>query len=149
MPFKWVGLLIIFSVCSAAGLLKSVKLAKRADKLNSIARSVSVLAEHIRGDSREIEQLIFICFSRDTAIFKNGKIEFEKQNMNEEDIALAEEFAKEFGSRDIVGEYERTKMYAGLFKKQGELAEAQCLKLGRLYSTLGVLGGVFICIFLL
>lgn len=149
MPLKVAGLFIIFCVCSIAGLLKSAKLTKRAEKLLCFERSIWLLAEQIRGNADEISKLLSSCFSSDTVYISNGKIDFNRQYLTKDDICLAEEFFGDIGARDIVGEYERTRMYASLFKTKTQEANEECKRLCRLYCTLGVSGGIFICIFLL
>lgn len=145
--FKGVGLLLIFTVCSAFGFLKSTALRKRAERLSEWARCISRLSEYIRADKSEIDSLIKKCFGTDRAFFTDNGIRFDKGFLKAEDTAILDELFSVLGTADAEGEYRRTLMYSALVEKQARLAEDECGKLCKLYSVLGVLGGIFICVF--
>jgi len=147
--FKFSGLLIIFSVCNFSGMYKSLLLRKRAEKLSYITRAVDDMAERIRSQACEVKKLISTCFENSTVYITNGKIEFNSNFLEKSDIDLLEEFFADFGMRDVNGEYERARFYKKLLQKQYEQAENKCGTLCRLYNSLGVLSGIFLCIFLL
>lgn len=149
MLFKAIGLALIFAVCSLGGFFKSSLLMKRADKLSKLSRALSQLSEYIRADGGELERLIGLCFEKSLLHTENGRPVLNKSFLENEDIALLEEFFESFGTKDIQGEYERTGLYASLIEKQKQEAAEKCSQLCRLYNALGVLGGIFICIFLL
>lgn len=147
--FKASGLILILAVCSAVGFSKSRELKKRAERLSRLARSLGTLSEYIRADKSEIDSLIKRCFEDNTVYFTEGRIYFDKSFLNAEDISLLEEFSVGFGKADADGEYERTHMYAVIVEKQLQAAEDICRRLCGLYNTLGVLCGIFICIYLI
>ncbi len=145
--FKFTGLLAVFSVSAAIGFAKALNIKKRAERLNSIFRSITVLAEHIKADGREITVILPLCFT-DNFIYINGQsIDFDKTYLEKEDIALLNEFFENIGFEDRDTEYERTTLYARLFHSKTEEAEAKAQSLCKLYSSLGVLVGIFLCIF--
>lgn len=150
MPlFKIAGLVILFSTSCCCGLAVSLKLKKRAAKLSELARALNGLAEYIRSDRSEIDRLVGICFKPQTVKAENGKFIIEKSFLDKEDISLLEEFFGAVGQKDSEGEYERTRLYTALTEKQCRSAEEKCNRLCRLYSGLGLLCGIFICVFLI
>ena len=146
---KLIGLLIIFATCSFGGLYKSLKLKKRAEKLFLFAKALDDMAERIKAQAAEAAVLISACFKDEAVFINRGKISFNNNFLEKEDINLLNEFFDDFGARDKDGEYERTKFYAALLQKQYEFSDIKCNKLCRLYNSLGVLSGLFICIFLM
>ena len=149
MLIKLTGLLIIFAACCFGGMYKSLKLKKRAEKLFLFAKALDDMAERIKAQAAEVSVLIKACFKAEEVFINGGKISFNNCFLEKEDINLLNEFFDDFGVRDKDGEYERTKFYAALLQKQYELSEVKCNKLCRLYNSLGVLSGLFICIFLM
>ena len=65
------------------------------------------------------------------------------------DTDLLTEFFSRFGYGDKNSEYERTKLFTSLLKKQSEEANLKANSLCKLYNTIGLLVGVFLCIFFL
>lgn len=149
MLFKILGLFTVFAVCSTGGLYKAALLKNRTQRLLVFVKAIDDMAQRIKTQGYEADTLLSVCFENPIAYTKNGNIEFSKEFLEKEDIELLNEFFSGFGMRDIEGEYERTLLYVELLRKNCSDAESQCSKLGRLYSTLGVLVGIFVCIFLL
>lgn len=145
--FKFLGLIIIFTVSALTGFLKSMSLKKRKKKLDGIYRSMSDLRDRIRVSSTEMGRLINLCFPGDTACFTYGGIRLNTDNLEKSDISIIEEFFSDIGMSDAESECERTGLYIELVKKKCDEAEQKCKELCRLYNTLGVLCGIFICIF--
>lgn len=140
---------MVFSVCSLWGFSKSAAIKKRAQKLQSFSRSASDLAEQIRFSSGEIMPLL-------TRTFKDGLLDFGEDgfSINEayykrEDLEILHEFMGSLGLCDSEAEYRRISGYAQIIRQRGEDAFKECEALCRLYKSLGCLGGIFICIFLL
>ncbi len=140
---------MIFSACSFGGMYKSALLKRRTEKLLHITRAVDDMSERIRAQAIEAEKLVNICFEKHTVFIVDGQIKFNKNFLKKDDINLLEEFFDNFGMQDINGEYDRTKFYVNLLYKQYEQAMGESAKLCRLYNSLGILGGIFLCIFLL
>lgn len=147
--FKFSGLIIIFISCAAFGFFKSYCLKKRADKLASISRSVLELAARIRAEKTEIGKAIPLCFEKETVAIRKGKPFLNRTYLENQDICLLEEFFGSIGKRDIDSEYERTQLFASLIEKESLSAAQKAKNLCRLYNSLGVLFGIFVCIFFL
>ena len=147
--FKISGVITVFTVCSMAGFLKSFGLKKRHKKLLAIYRSMSDLRERIRMGGGEIERLVYLCFEEDTASILEGKAIIKTMYLEKADVETLEEFFRDLGMSDSDSEYERTGLYMSIILKISDEAEKKCGELCRLYSSLGILCGLFICIFFL
>ena len=147
--FKILGVITVLSACSLAGFLKSFGLKKRHKKLLAIYRSMSDLRERIRMGGGEIERLVYLCFEEDTASILEGKAIINAMYLKNADVEILEEFFRDLGMSDSDSEYERTGLYMSLILKISDEAEKKCGELCRLYSSLGILCGLFICIFFL
>lgn len=147
-PFKLFGLLMIFSAASLSGFMKSMQLKQRYKKLCQICRSLGDLKERIRLNSGEISRLIAQCFGA-LAAAENGSFKVNEYGLEKEDIALINEFFHNIGMSDTAAECERAELYISLISKKCSEAEQKCKELCRLYNSIGILGGIFICIFFL
>ena len=147
--FKILGVITVLSACSLAGFLKSFGLKKRHKKLLAIYRSMSDLRERIRLGGGEIERLVYLCFEEDTASISEGKAIINAMYLKKADVEILEEFFRDLGMSDSDSEYERTGLYMSLILKISDEAEKKCGELCRLYSSLGILCGLLICIFFL
>ena len=147
--FKFLGLAVIFSVCALWGLLKSLNLKKRYDRLCVFSRSLSTLAEHILTNSGEIEKVIPKCFEDSLVYIKDNKAVYDRTFLKAEDTALLDELFNNIGRRDTKSECDRIGLYINLITKKSEEAKDECERLCRLYNTLGIFSGIFICIFFL
>lgn len=148
MFLKLLGLLLILTASSLAGIYKSLKLRERTAKLNRIYRSLTELRERVRLSSGEIGVLLNICFGND-CILKDGCFTVNENELSDDDIKLLNEFLSEIGMSDASAECDRIELYAALVLKSCNEAEQKCRELCRLYNTLGILCGIFICIFFL
>lgn len=150
MPlFKISGLIFVFGACALSGLLKAENLKRRSQRLEEILKSLSRLGELVRIGGYEITELINLCF--DSKVIKNrdGNFFISEEYLLKEDTALLKDFFGGFGTADKEGEYERTRLYYSLLKQQYTAALRSYSELGRLYCTLGLLGGLILCIFLM
>ena len=147
--FKILGVITVLSACSLAGFLKSFGLKKRHKKLLAIYRSMSDLRERIRLGGGEIERLVYLCFDEDTASILEGKAIINTMYLEKADAEIFEEFFRDLGMSNSESEYERIGLYMALILKKSDEAEKKCGELCRLYSSLGILCGLLICIFFL
>ena len=145
--FKLAGLLILFFISSSVGFLKAFNVKKREVKLNLYYRSVESLSMRIRTENGDTEKILPLCFSEDEVYLKDGKICYNTNFLSDSDKSLLNEFFENFGQRNREDEFERTCLFCELIKKQYSLAESDSQKLCKLYSTTGVLCGIFLCIF--
>ena len=145
--FKTLGLITILSTCSLAGFFKSFALKKRHKKLLGVYRSMSGLRERIRMGTGDIEHLVHLSFDSNTVGIDSGKAVINTMYFEKSDTVVLEDFFRDLGMSDSESEYERIGLYMTLTYKKCDDAEKQCSKLCRLYSSLGILCGLFICIF--
>lgn len=146
--FKLCGLLMIFSAAALSGFIKSMQLKQRHKKLHRINRALSDLKERIRLNSGEIGRLVSLCFGS-LATEKNGSFTVNESALEKDDITIINEFFRDLGMSDTAAECERTELYILLISKKCTEAEKKCRELCRLYNSIGILGGIFICIFFL
>ena len=129
--FKLTGfVLIIFTTCSI-GFLKSAELGSRHKKLQSIQKSIIELKERIRMGGGEIDRLLRLSFP---------EYPINYNHLEKEDIEILS---------DTKTEYERCELYINLLKNKTEEANSKYRETARLYKNIGLLSGIFICIFLL
>ncbi len=143
---KIAGLIAVFSVPCVYGLYMSYSVKKRSAKLKLIVISFAKLSEYIRIEKTEKQQLFKRCFD---ASILNVDFSFNGEYLLKEDISLLNEFLNDFGVGDRKNEYNRTCAYIKLFERLSEKAEQETEKLCRLYSSLGALTGLSLCIFLI
>ena len=147
--FKALGLIIVFCVFALWGFLKANALSARSRKLGVLTRSINQLAEFIKNDGSEIARLINTCFEKSEVTIRDGKINYNNLFLEKEDIALLVGFFEGLGKNDRQSEYERTKLFAKTLEKQSIEAREKNANLSKLYSSLGVLIGIFFVIFFL
>lgn len=147
--FKITGLLLVFLVSYGFGALKSLELKKREENLRGIVASLNELSSRIMLSDYKISELINLCFCENTVITDNKTGKLEIKGLEKGDKRLLEEFFCDLGMRDSKTEQERISLYSELFK--GRLSEAisESASLCKLYNALGVLCGIFLCIFFL
>ena len=146
--FKLAGMLLIFSTCIAVGFLKSFNLKQRAEGLHYYHNSLNVLSERILRERGEIKTILPQSFKNGDVYIENGRIIADIKGLDKKDKELSEEFLTELGKLDIKGEYDRTKLYSSLFENEAISAEKQYNEQSKLYRSLGVMAGIFVCIFL-
>lgn len=146
--FKLSGLIIIFVSCAGFGFYNSYKLKMREKKLHKIICSMTELKERIRAGTGEIGEITDKSFGK-TAVLSHNGVKLDGEWLLKSDTELLEEFFVNIGMTDSDAECERTELYIALMQKQCNDAEKRCGELCRLYGTLGVLGGLFICVFFL
>ena len=147
--FKIIGLFILFISSCFLGFLKSYNLKMRAEKLKALCLSFEMLASRIKAEKTELERAVAVSFPKETVYIKENRAIINPDLLEKEDISLIEEFFESFGRRDINSEYNRVQLFASLLQKQRKEAEEKKEKLSKLYNSLGVLFGIFICIFFL
>lgn len=135
--FKISGLIIILAVCTSVGFFKAVSLKKRYDSLNEIKNGLLTLKEKLRLRSGDKNRLLNECFPQSIKT---------AENLKKEDISLWQGFLTVFGSGDTQQELQRCEAYIGLFDLRITEAKNEFDGQARLYKSLGVLSGIFICI---
>lgn len=147
--FKIFGLAILFLSCALFGFFKSFELKRREENLRGIISSLNELSARIKTQNTSIASLVERCFSKNVVRIEVETGEFTVMGLEKQDKTLLEEFFSDIGMRESDAEHERTRLYCGLFKERLAVVSEECSSLCRLYNTLGILFGVFICIFFL
>lgn len=143
------GLLILLFCSVTIGFIKSEQLILRKNKLNNFCKGFTILKERIRYGEGEIEPLILKSFEENLFYSKGNTIKVNKDYLQNYEITLIEEYLDIAGMSDPNSEFEKCKMYHHLLNEQYKKAETECTSLCKLYKTVGLLGGIFICIFFL
>lgn len=138
--FKFIGLILIITVCASAGFLKANKLKLRAEKLASLQKGVIRLKELIRLGCGEIDQLV-------AQSFKEYPLDYSYLEMA--DCEITEGLIKEIGILDSISAYNRCEICITLLDNLKVEAEQNYHELGKLYKSIGALSGIFICILLI
>ena len=146
---KAAGLAALFFCSCFLGFAEAEKLKNRVRCLSHFVRALAEFSERVRTGSEEIDRLLVRCFGEDCIRRDEDGFRVLPFLKDKEDACLAEEFFRDVGMSNAGGESERAKLYGALFS--GKLAEAEkdAKERCRLFRTLGVLGGCFLCIFLL
>lgn len=145
--FKAVGLCLVFSASASAGFLKAYKLTVRVKRLDFFYRGISDIRERIRVGTGETERLLNICFGN--AVTFGGSVGINAAGLEKEDAEIITEFFENIGMSNSEAEYERAGVYMELVRNQREKAEKRRAELSRLYRSLGISVGAFLCIFFL
>lgn len=138
--FKILGFILIIATTFSIGFLKSSELGIRYKKLQSIQKGIGELKERIRMGGGEIDRLL-------ASSFHQYPIDY--CSLEKDDIEILNDFFSNVGLSDTKSEYERCEVYINLLKDKIEEANAKYRETARLYKSIGLLGGIFICIFLL
>lgn len=137
--FKLLGLLLIITVSAAIGFIKSSQLHLRCKKLNMFKKSILEFKERLRLSYGELDRIKGKCF----------KSPIDYSGLYSSDCEIIESMFREIASLDRESAYNRCLLAAELLNKQIDDAESQYKELGKLYKSIGVLGGIFICILFL
>jgi stage III sporulation protein AB len=165
MIVKIFGIVVVFIACSAAGLMKSYSLTKRVRELEEFLGALTFISTEIRyfasptaeimkklADSGEFEKLKvfefcteFLKNTRDFPKAWNQAIEKAKPylSLEDDDIKAVKEFGASFGATDADGQTANCERYAELIRQRLESAKDDRAKRGRMFSSLGVLCGIF------
>ncbi len=136
---KALGLIFIMMVCTAFGFLKALALKSRVDSLQQIKNGLLKLKEQLRLHKGNKQQLLKNCFP----VFQN------LLGLSRSDKTLWDDFITDFGKGDTKQEFERCNAFIALYDNALLQAKTECEKQQKLYKALGILSGLFICIFFL
>lgn len=158
---KSLGILLVFLTGTGCGLLGYLRLKRRACSLELLTRLCEQLAERIRYTAAPLEELLrslaaatefetfclLRCVRRQPLGDPRGALlealvqSADELGITRDDRRLFEEFAADFGAADLMGEVQRCRQYAALFRERCEAAREDVRCRGRLYVTLGLCGG--------
>jgi stage III sporulation protein AB len=168
MIFRISGIVAVFVVCVAAGFMKSASLAKRVHDLEAFLSALTLISAEIRyfasptddiiaklNSASEYKQLhVFeLCrenleYTRDFA--KAWALALEKSkpylSLDKGDFDTLTWFGSLFGTTDMQGQIANCERYCGLLEQRLDIAREDKAKRGRMYTSLGVLAGVFFAV---
>ena len=146
---KALGLFAVFLCCSGLGFLKAAQIKKRSRVLKEFLTGVNELTHFVRYSKTEVAEFIPRCFANDLVYFLNSKLYFKSDGLTDDDTAFLTEFFENFGKLNSNEEADRCTLYLELLEKRYDTASNETRRLFKLYNTLGILSGLFFCIFLL
>lgn len=139
LMFKLLGFLLIITVCAAIGFIKANELQLRCKKLETFKKGVLELKERIKLSYGELDRLKNQCF----------KMPIDYSGLYKSDYEIIESMFREIALLDRENAYNRCTLSIELLNKQYAEAQNRQKELGRLYKSIGALGGIFICILFL
>lgn len=137
--FKIFGLLSVLISSTALGFYKSYTLNLRCRKLSEFCVSLEKLSHFITSSFKDLELLLRESFGG----------EIDTSGISKEDKEILEKLFSEIGISDRQRDCNNVLMHKNLLEKQLETAEDDCKRLSKLYNSLGFLGGLSLCIFLI
>lgn len=160
---KGIGLILIILAGAGVGWYSSMKLSRRAAILQSFERLAAYTATGIRYTASPMAEL-FAAAGREaefTSIkpfldrfslrqdwresFREGlRHDFTGQGLEETDIALMSAWGEGLGSTDVAGQLAHCERFESRLGEQAKGARQQALVKGKLYTSLGVAGGLVI-----
>lgn len=169
MPVKILGLFAIFFVCTAAGLLKSYSLKKRVNELETFSSSFRDISIEIRYFATPTDVIISklneIKAYKSLRVFATCKESLEQTrnfsqswndavdkalpylSLDKEDAGIIKRFGDSFGTTDVEGQIANCEQYSLMLDDRLQIARDDKKKRGKMFSSLGILAGVFLTIF--
>lgn len=150
MPlFKLLGMVFLFSASLFWGWYKSALLKRRARALYLMSLALKTFAETIRVEQSELKILCPKIFNFEGAKCEGEIPVFSEDFFSVEDINSFLEFFSLCGMADTRTEYEKTLAFAQRVEQKCLDAEKLCRENSKTYMSIGLLGGVGLCIFFL
>ncbi len=159
---KWAGILLLALAITAFGLAKSAGLSRKARLLKTAEQLCRRVGEEMRltgaapadilaalSENTTFRELPFLAVFRETPpaqfhpVWKREAAVFcAKNGLNGEEVALLCDFGLSLGTTDLAGQRQLCEAFATRFSaRQQEAADAYKDK-GRLYASLGGIGGL-------
>ena len=140
MLFKILGILSLVVSGMSLGFYKSYLLEQRKNRLLEICNGLDKLALLITSSVKDLDVLL-------KQSFKDGKI--DTFGLLKRDKEILENLISTLGISNRKREYENVILCKKLLEKQFLEAKEDYNSLSKLYRSLGFLGGLFLCIFLI
>lgn len=154
LALKIIGCLIIVSVSTFAGFIKSYSLYRRRDLLKSFSVFINSLATHIRYDSSDIFTLVRASAEGEIADLINNSLKETNEpfslcwqnfinsipksySLTDGDRQTLSAFGEKLGVTDVEGQLSHLELYAKLVSKQLNEAEEDITNKSKLYKTIG------------
>lgn len=163
---KGIGLILVFVCCVGGGVYGSNRLHRRARFLETVEKWCAYTAAQIRYTAApirdiwqsaarrpEFESLVFLEGAQDTEwkehIYRLLSVDACTWELSSEDMALILEWIGGIGNSDLDGQLTHCVRYGERFAEQYRAAKEKAAGTGRLYISLGVLGGIAAVLLLL
>ncbi len=166
---KIIGAAFVLISCSAIGFEFSRALLKRKSNLESIREAVLFLMSEIRFSKRNASDMFLEAAKNDygivSQIFENMSREIEKKSksvgeawrnellkhekllcFSKEEIKKLSALLDDFGKSDIYNQQKILEHTEDAVSKMINVAAEQCNKNVKLYRSIGVMVGIFICV---
>lgn len=171
MILKAGGVIAVFAVCVAAGLMKSASLEKRVRELEAFLSALSRISNEIRyfatptediiaklDASKEFKNLFVFAYCKNdfeaTRNFSKSwsdalKKSKQKLSLEDGDFEALGFFGNILGTTDAEGQMANCERYKNLLEQRLSCAREDKSKRGRMYTSFGVLAGVFFAVIFL
>jgi stage III sporulation protein AB len=171
MLLKITGLIAVFLVCTFGGMMMSMKLSKRVRHLESFICAVGFIATEIRYFASPVEvimeKLNHVEEYKQLKVFEicKANIKHAKQFSNAWELAVKESeyslslqsadyesllwFGRTLGTTDVEGQLANCEHCCEQLSQRLTIAREDVNKKGKMYSSLGVLTGIFMAVMLL
>lgn len=162
--------MVLFGVCTTAGLLKSARFSKRVRQLEGFVGALDAISTDIRYLAAPLEDIMAKCDAlpeyQELCVFGLCREIF----LQERDFPAAWEqalkqakptlaldagdcealtwFGRVLGTTDVDGQTANCARYGELLRQRLERAREDRAKRGKMYTSLGVLAGVFLVVLL-
>ena len=157
---------MIFCVCAAAGMLKSAGLSRRVRQLEGFTGALGLISTEIRYFASPVDTLMHKVSSlpeyRELAVFGVCAEKLQKSRdfrhaweealkecrprlaLADGDLETLLWFGRVLGTTDVEGQTANCERYGELLRQRLALARQDQTKRGKMYSSLGLLAGVFL-----
>ncbi len=135
--FKFIGFILIIIVSGAIGFSKSGELKIRCNKLSQLKKNIIKFKEHIRFSGKELDRLKAECFEES----------LDYSCLYKSDCEIIEKLFSEIALLDRESAYKLCELSYELLDQKYREAENKYTECSKLYKSIGVLTGIFICIF--
>lgn len=162
--------MVLFGVCTTAGLLKSAMFSKRVRQLEGFVGALDAISTEIRYLAAPLEDIMAKCDAlpeyQELRVFGLCREIFLKERdfpaaweqalkkakpelaLDAGDCEALTWFGRVLGTTDVDGQTANCVRYGELLRQRLERAREDRAKHGKMYTSLGVLAGVFLVVLL-
>ena len=145
---KVIGIILTVAVSSAVGLRAAARLTARYKKLQSFCAFIDEIADRMRL-GEELERIYKSPAAKGLLLSDGYNAAVIREGITNEDADMLDGFFKTLGMGDTESCVSRCTLFSEIVKKEAAKAENEMNSKSRLYSLLGLLGGIFIAIILI
>lgn len=167
---KIIGICCLASICVAVGIRKAAKLKKRVEYLEKLILLLRFIISQIQytaepfsvifkkaASMQEFAELSFLLstdakeeFQSPFLLMKKRIAEFESTGiLHKDDLSLLDNLADAMGALNAEGEIRQLQLYGKLLEERLQNARKEYAEKGKMFRTLGALGGAAVFIILI